>query len=888
MRSSPACVFLCLAAACAGQSLPQEAIFTPRSFPQQDHQLSSGLRVVVQEDHSTQLVTVVAVYGAGATSDPPEAGGLAHLVEHLTYRARAGEVNRAARLKRAGAVFNGETGGDTTLYYAVGDREALEEMLEIEVARLAAPLEGVTEEDFRIERQVVLNERRQRQSGTTGPAVVGALQERLFPASSPLSRPLMGSEASLALTTLPRAQSFVTQHYRPENCTLVVSGDVDAARVNELMKAWPAVVVTGAGGKPVPHRPPLALTTRTEVAPAALTGTAIIKGPVANRELVLAWSLPGATPENEARLRYVKLALEFVAERHDAQVELAPLADGSMLLVSRTLQPGDDPMVLYHRLRRDLAGEDAIRLAMDATPILQRQARTVILRQIADPVECALQLATHLAATGRASFYRDALNQMLAVTSIAVARTMRTYLRPERAASVLVEPEGVVIAEPADARQVHDLAPTATSNLAGMSAVDVLRVARSPGLGALPRFTLPNGLKVVTVQRRATPLARVDLFIPGGSATEVPYAGLVSELSRTGCRQMVPLSAVGGSAQVDHGKFASHLSITVPDGNLVNALAAVADQARCRELDHRGYQFYRAVVRRLHSLVSPVEASANRAFWQDLYPQHPYGRMTPDPATLDQMTHAEATAYLDAHFRPNAAVTVVTSALPALQVRPLVEGYFADWSRAERIAHVLPPLPPPIPSSRVTRLFPEPRRAQVRLRIGCRLPVNSGAMPALDVVESLIEAQSNELRENWGATYGVSVSVALFPGSAHLTLESAVDSNRVGDALFHLLGLLRRNGTEGPAIEAFTVARWEVARGFNLRFATGGGIARALLLSAQQGWAASDWDRYPAHLAALGPERVQYLMKSCAGHEVVTLIGDIPTLEAQLKGRQLE
>jgi len=883
----PAVLVLACLLACAPRPLPDEPIFSPRSFPQADHQLLSGLRVVVQEDHSAPLVTVAAIYGAGATSDPEEAGGLAHLVEHLTFRARSGGPDRFERLRLAGATYNAFTEADTTLYYAVGYRDALEELLETEISRLVAPLEGVTAEDLRVDRRVVLNERRQKQGGTVGPPVLGLIQARLFPASHPLGRPVMGNETSLARTTLPLAQAFVAQHYRPENCILVVSGDVRPGQVEALMKSWPAAAVASADGRPVPHRPPLAATRRPPPTVAPLTGLFETTGPVQSRQLYLAWSLPGATPDTEARLRTIVTALELVALEHKARVQLVPFAEGSILMVSRALERQDDPVSIRHRIVEALVSDETVKLVMGATPRLRSRARVAMMRELADPVTSALTLTRHLAATGRLSFYRDTLAQMRAVTVDAVAKTMRASLRRERVASLLVEPEGVTIGEGSNDVEAHDLSRSEDASLTGMGPEDVLRVARPPGLGGLPRLTLRNGLQVTMIERPAAPLARVDLLIPGGSATEVPYASLVSDVSTNGCRQAVSLGDVGGSARSGHGKFASVVSVVVPDGNLVNGLAAAADEARCRELDPLRFQAYKQALRRMHGSES-AEEKASRALWEALYPGHPYGRSAEDAEALARVELEQAQAYLEAHFQPRGAVGVVVSALPAPALRPLLEEFLGGWSAAPGAAPRRPLLPPPIPRGRVIRLFADTYRSQVRLTVGCRLPVDAAALPALDVIERVVAEQANELRQAWGATYGVDADVSFFPGSAHLTLEGAVETKQVGSAVARLLALLSANAVEGPDLRTLTLARWEVARSFNLRFATGDGVADALLFAAQQGWSPAEWDRYPARLATVAPDRVQLLMKSCAGHEVVTLVGHVPTIAAQLEASGVE
>src|SRR5262249_55209991 len=50
--------------------------------------LKSGLRLIVEEDHSSPVVGVVAVVGVGSSSDPQGKEGLAHFVEHLSFRSR--------------------------------------------------------------------------------------------------------------------------------------------------------------------------------------------------------------------------------------------------------------------------------------------------------------------------------------------------------------------------------------------------------------------------------------------------------------------------------------------------------------------------------------------------------------------------------------------------------------------------------------------------------------------------------------------------------------------------------------------------------------------------------------------------------------------------------
>ena len=54
------------------------------------HTLDNGLRIVHNEDNSTQMVALNILYNVGARDESPEHTGFAHLFEHLMF---GGSVN---------------------------------------------------------------------------------------------------------------------------------------------------------------------------------------------------------------------------------------------------------------------------------------------------------------------------------------------------------------------------------------------------------------------------------------------------------------------------------------------------------------------------------------------------------------------------------------------------------------------------------------------------------------------------------------------------------------------------------------------------------------------------------------------------------------------------
>src|ERR1700760_4522981 len=95
---------------------------TPRATAQEHpatarFKLPNGLDVFLQEDHRQKLVAVRMSYAAGSRNEAPDERGLAHLVEHLTFRGsrhlKDGELWRLYELAGA-SDMNGQTFRDET------------------------------------------------------------------------------------------------------------------------------------------------------------------------------------------------------------------------------------------------------------------------------------------------------------------------------------------------------------------------------------------------------------------------------------------------------------------------------------------------------------------------------------------------------------------------------------------------------------------------------------------------------------------------------------------------------------------------------------------------------------------------------------------------------
>src|SRR5205814_10580385 len=85
------------------------------------------------------------------------------------------------------------------------------------------------------EREVVRNELRERGETAFTSSILGWMQQALFPEGHPYHRPGIGTHESLSNIKLPDIQKFAKLHYRLDNMTMFIIGDIDLASVDKLL-----------------------------------------------------------------------------------------------------------------------------------------------------------------------------------------------------------------------------------------------------------------------------------------------------------------------------------------------------------------------------------------------------------------------------------------------------------------------------------------------------------------------------------------------------------------------------------------------------------------------------------------------------------------------------
>lgn len=223
--------------------------------------------------------------------------------------------------------------------------------------------------------------------------------------------------------------------------------------------------------------------------------------------------------------------------------------------------------------------------------------------------------------------------------------------------------------------------------------------------------TLPNGLKVISVQRADLPLVTARLIVRSGGemdpAREAGLADLTANLlTRGAAGESAPqiaaaAEALGGSLEAAAGWDESAVGITVTTPKLPQALKLLASVVR--QPDFAPAELKRAQAQaeddvRL-ALSQPV-ALASLAAGRGVFGAGAYGHSrTGTPASIARITRDDVVRLHALLYRPDNAILVLAGDITPAQALSLARAGFGDWQKpatrlpakpASRTAGVLP------------------------------------------------------------------------------------------------------------------------------------------------------------------------------------------------------
>ena len=887
------------------------------------YELENGLEVILHVDDSDPLAAVAMTFHVGSAREVEGRTGFAHLFEHLFFldSENLGPGGLDKLMTRVGSSTNGSTSRDRTNYFEVVPIDGLEKALWAEADKLGFFINTVTESVVAKEKQVVKNEKRQSVDNRPYGHNDFVVDQAMYPEGHPYRWQVIGSLADLDAATLADVREFHARWYGPNNATLVVAGDIDTERT----KVW----IEKYFGE-IPARETPATPDPPEV---RLTASRLLYH-----------------EDNFGNLPLLTLSWPTVPRYHPDAYALDVLArllsDGKATPLHKVLIEEEELTArvnTFHRAQ-ELAGQFSFRtLAYTGTDLddVAAAAKTGLLRfeeegipdselrrvkagtetgfyrGLASALGKAFQLADYAIFAGDPGYAGEDLERILAVSADDVMRVYATYIkdrpyvassfvprgRPELAlegserAEVVIEP----IVQGAEAEfavvRGEERTPGGSFDRSVEPPYGPSPSVRAPEVW---RETLDNGLSVLGVEDRETPMVQFELGFRGGMLLEEPgrtgVANLLAETMLEGTAHRTAeeleqeIDLLGASVNVSAGATGFTVSGSVMARNYDETIALVEEILLEPRFDGTRFELARQrVLNTIRRLDANPSFLASRAFDRLLYGDHilaesAYGTLDGVAAlTLDDLRAYHASALV-----PGAAAFLVAGAVsPAEATAPLAT-LALRWE--DRSAPAVPD-PPVWSDDRAGLYFVDvPGAAQSVVNIG-RLALartDDEYHPATVMNYRLggggfASDLTQVLREGKGYTYGVGSRFRgdHYPGP--FSISSSVRSNVTLESLEIVRDMLE---SYGPTFDDEDL---EATQGFLLRsnaraFETLGaklGVVRAV---SDYGFAPDYVLRQERTVRDMTVERVRELAARHLGGDMIWLVvGDAATQMGRLE-----
>src|SRR5260370_19372652 len=223
--------------------------------------LANGMKIMIQEDHYIPNVAMYLFYKIGSRNEHPGATGLSHFFEHMMFNGakKYGPKQFDVQMEKNGGNNNAYTTQDDTVYTDWFPRSALELMFDMEADRIRDL--NFDPKIIESERGVVYSERRNSVDNSNFGILFEQLRAAAFTAH-PYHWPVVGWPSDIESWTMDDLKNHFRMGYAPNNCTMVVVGDVSTPEVLALAKKYLEPIPRQEPPRPVRTKEPEQLADR--------------------------------------------------------------------------------------------------------------------------------------------------------------------------------------------------------------------------------------------------------------------------------------------------------------------------------------------------------------------------------------------------------------------------------------------------------------------------------------------------------------------------------------------------------------------------------------------------------------------------------------------------
>ena len=420
-------------------------------------------------------------------------------------------------------------------------------------------------------------------------------------------------------------------------------------------------------------------------------------------------------------------------------------------------------------------------------------------------------------------------------------------------------------------------------------------------LPPMERFTLPNGLQVVTMRADRVPVVSMQLAIKAGRADEPQVNAGVAEFAAQmlvrGARNRDALAIaraidrVGGQITSDASYEATIVTCNVLARDLGTCLSLVPDmvaaptfpQAKVPEVRD---ELIASIRQRLDDAGQLASLQVQNLLWGG---EHPRG-WTMTTETVSAIDRGALADWHKAHFSPDNALLVVVGDVDPTKLKRDLTRSFAPWKKTKVAPR--PTAVEPRPSGIKVRLVDKPKQTQTHIRIaqlGIRHDdprffeslVWNYALGAGSSSSRLFRA----LRTESGKTYGASSSFdrnydrGAFVAGTFTRNAEAVAATEI------LIGQVAKMHKGGPTEVEVAEAIANIAGSYALQFESATDIASSVLAAEMHGFGEEYLENFAVRIGKVDVASARQAAREILdpANFVIVLVGDAKDLEPALQ-----
>jgi len=737
--------------------------------------LANGLTVLSIENHQSPTVAIQVWYHVGGKDDPLGRSGFAHLFEHIMFKSTKNQQaeNFDRITEGVGGENNAFTEEDVTVYFEAVPSNYAEELLWAEADRMANL--SVGNEDFISERLVVEEEFRQSYLARPYGRLELAVETNSWVAH-PYKRGVIGSIANLDAATIEDVRKFHSTYYRPDNATLIVSGDIDPVQVDGWVDKYfgritkPSTDIPRVDVKEPPRSKEARFHTTGPNVP--LPATAIN------------YLLPARRSDDSDALRVA----EAILFRGDSSRMNQSLVYRQQIAsdVSGGTDLRDDASLFTMTVTTagGKSADDAEKAALAEIDKLKTEpvtgaelakAQNMLISEVLQARETALGQAFALGEAavsfGDPERVNTDVSRLQAVTAADVERVANKYFTTENRVVIRYEngPEeqGGKSKAPQPAPHAADVAFTPQES------------APAPGAPRPVTFPtpvekkLPNGLRVVVIPRAGTGLVSVAASVKAGSVfdpnDEAGLADFAASLLTRGTKSHTApqiaetIESLGGTINSGAGWDSANVNMSSLSSRLEEALPMFAEVVRSpRFADEEVERLRSEKMDDLTVSLRSPRTLANMTAARVIFGDSSYGHSpTGTTETIKALTGAQINQFYGARFQPQETTLVLGGDITPDAAFAYAEQYFGDWKSLGAQKMPMPAVRPSQPGGRVI-VIDKPDAGQSAVCVACAT-IRRGdqkyaiARVANSVLGEGYSARMNqEIRIKRGLSYGAS------------------------------------------------------------------------------------------------------------------------------------